>query len=77
MALDFVAIDFETADFTRTSACSVNVAPVEGGVVRGSTGWLIGPSDGPYFTHSFVHGVTEAHLIGGLSWDINFDPSDY
>ncbi len=41
--VDFVAIDFETANRKRESVCSVGVAVVSGGVVVESTSTLINP----------------------------------
>lgn len=73
MALDFVAIDFETANFARASACSVGVVRVEGGELRGSTEWLIDPPGGAYFTNTFIHGITEADVIGAPSWGDTLD----
>lgn len=73
MGLDFVAIDFETANFTRASACSVGVVRVEGGELRNSTEWFIDPPGGAYFTNSFIHGITEADVIGAPSWSDTLD----
>lgn len=69
MALDFVAIDFETANFTRASACSVGVVRVEGGELCDSSEWFIDPPGGAYFTNTFIHGITEAHVTGAPTWE--------
>ena len=74
MALDFVGIDFETANFSRASACSVGVVRVEGGKLRDSTEWFIDPPGGAYFTNTFIHGVVEADVFGAPSWDDTLDP---
>ena len=68
MVLDFVAIDFETANFARASACSVGVVRVEGGELRDSSGWFIDPPGGAFFTNTFLHRITEADVFGAPSW---------
>ncbi len=73
MALDFVAIDFETANFTRASACSVGVVRVEAGEVRDRTEWFIDPPGGAYFTNTFIHGITETDVLGAPSWSDTLD----
>src|ERR1700738_1186684 len=56
---DFVAIDFETANETRGSACSVGVTQVRDGHVAGEGLTLINPEThfNPYC--SAVNGITE------------------
>ena len=41
--LDFVAVDFETANGKRESACAVGVAVVRNGRVQSSDSWLVKP----------------------------------
>lgn len=72
MGLDFVAIDFETANGSRASACAVGVAVVENGVVTHQEGWLIRP---PVTVAQFdrrniaIHGITAADCAArGISW---------
>ena len=53
----FVAIDFETADYGRDSACSVALVRVVGEEIVERTHWLIRPPRRTFaFTH--VHGIT-------------------
>ena len=73
MALNFVAIDFETANFARASACSVGVVRVEDGKPRESAEWFIDPPGGAYFTNTFIHGITEDDVIGAPSWESSID----
>lgn len=58
--MNFVAIDFETANRDRASACSVGLVRVAGGVIQDSAGWLIKPPQGTYFLRDFIaiHGIT-------------------
>ncbi|MBP2304954.1 exonuclease [Azospirillum melinis] len=55
-----VAIDFETANETRTSACSIGVAWIENGRVTGTEEHLIRPRE-PRFNpfNSAIHGIRE------------------
>lgn len=59
MSLDFVAIDFETANQNRSSVCSVGLVKVSGGTKVDEYYSLINPED--YF-HPFniqIHGISE------------------
>ena len=57
----FVAIDFETADWGRDSACSVGVIRVEGmEIVRRATRLIRPPRPSFYFTH--IHGIHWGHV---------------
>lgn len=53
----FVAMDFETADARRDSACQVAMVRVEGGQVVARFSSLIRPPR-RHFTTSWVHGIT-------------------
>ena len=56
---DFVAIDFETANQTRSSACSVGVALVRSGEVVASGSTLINPETPFNYYNKTVHGLSE------------------
>lgn len=68
MGIDFVAIDFETANFSRASACAVGVVRVVGGGVVERSEWFIDPPGGRVFTNTFIHGITEKHVNCAPSW---------
>ncbi len=53
----FAAIDFETADYGRDSACSLSVVIVEKGKIVKKKSALIRPPR-PYFVFSYLHGIT-------------------
>lgn len=53
----FVAIDFETADHGRDSACSVGLVRVERGRVVATASRLIRPPR-PQFAFTYIHGIT-------------------
>ena len=56
---DFVAIDFETADAGRDSACSIGVVRVEGDQITGRFSSLLRPPR-PSSLLTHVHGISEA-----------------
>ena len=63
-SMDFVAIDFETANPSRNSACAIGITPVKNGIVGESYYSLIRPPElefSPWNTR--VHGITEIDVI--------------
>lgn len=55
--LDFVAIDFETANPDPYSACQLGLAEVRGGEIADKRSWLIRPPD-RWFRFTYIHGIT-------------------
>ncbi len=58
--MDFTAIDFETANGHRTSACSIGIAVVKNNTVMETGHWLIKPH--PFYFDGFntmIHGIRE------------------
>ena len=53
----FLAIDFETADYSRDTACAVGLVRVQAGRVVHRASYLIRPPT-RYFTFTYVHGIT-------------------
>lgn len=53
----FTAIDFETANYQRNSACQLGVVVVESGIIVESKSWLIKPPS-PAFTFTYLHGIS-------------------
>lgn len=71
MPLDFTAIDFETANSSSASACSVGLVKVRNGTVVDKTGWLIKPPLGhDSFTewNTRIHGIMAADVADALLW---------
>jgi DNA polymerase-3 subunit epsilon len=70
--LDFVAVDFETANGKRESACGVGVALVRNGEVVSSDSWLIKPpASASWFnkTNTAIHGITKEDCMAeGIPW---------
>ena len=59
----FVAIDFETADYQRDSACSVALVRVEGGRIVGHAHRLIRPPRRD-FVFTYLHGIAWRDVAG-------------
>lgn len=71
MPLDFTAIDFETANGSPASACSVGLVKVRDGQVVDRIGWYIQPPAGhDHFVdwNIRIHGITPDMVIGAPSW---------
>ena len=71
MALDFTAIDFETANSSGASACSVGLVKVRGGRVVDRAYWLIQPPAGhdEFLDWNIrIHGIHAADVIDALTW---------
>lgn len=69
--LDFTAIDFETANSSSASACSVGLVKVRSGRVVDRASWFIQP---PLGFDSFsewnirIHGIRETDVVGAATW---------
>lgn len=76
MPLDFTAIDFETANSSPASACSVGLVRVRGGRVVATAGWLIRPPAGHDEFQEWnvrIHGIRPEDVHGADSWEQQFD----
>ncbi len=59
---NFVAIDFETANRYRNSACAVALVRVEGGRIVDTFTRLIKPPV-PYFEFTYIHGIAADDVV--------------
>ncbi|MFQ5574954.1 MAG: 3'-5' exonuclease [Terriglobia bacterium] len=69
--MEFVAIDFETANEKMHSACSIGIVEVEDGRIKHCHSHLIRPPDlrfRPFNT--FIHGIRERDVIAEPTFDI-------
>jgi DNA polymerase-3 subunit epsilon len=69
--LDFTAIDFETANSSSASACSVGLVKVRDGRVVDRVGWLIRPPLGHdefWEWNTRIHGIVAADVVDALLW---------
>ena len=71
MALDFTAIDFETANSSNASACAVGLVRVRDGEIVAKTGWLIQPPPGHdrfFELNTRIHGIVAEDVADALTW---------
>lgn len=71
MSLDFTAIDFETANSSRASACSVGLVKVRGGKVVDRVAWFIQPPAGHDVFNEWntrIHGIVPSDVAGAATW---------
>lgn len=76
MPLDFTAIDFETANSSPASACSVGLVRVRAGEVVATDSWLIRPPAGFDEFQEWnvrIHGIEPHHVINAPSWNEQFE----
>jgi DNA polymerase-3 subunit epsilon len=69
--LDFTAIDFETANSSSASACSVGLVKVRGGKVVDRAYWLIQPPLGhdEFLEWNIrIHGIRPEDVYGAATW---------
>jgi DNA polymerase-3 subunit epsilon len=72
--MDFVAIDFETANEKRNSVCELGVAIVEDDKIVESKSWLIRPPElrfNPFNTS--IHGISEKDVVNQPEFDELWD----
>lgn len=76
MPLDFTAIDFETANSSPASACSVGLVRVRDGEVVATAGWLIKPPPGHDEFQEWnirIHGIQPEDVASADTWAAQFD----
>lgn len=76
MPLDFTAIDFETANSSPASACSVGLVRVRDGEVVAQTGWLIRPPAGHDEFNEWntrIHGIRAHDVADAATWAQQMD----
>lgn len=60
--MNFIAIDFETANSIRSSICSMGIAIVENGKFVGSEHFLVKPTPNHYDSYNtYLHGIDDSH----------------
>lgn len=76
MPLDFTAIDFETANSSPASACSVGLVRVRDGQIVATAGWLIRPPAGHDEFQEWntkIHGIRAHDVVTAATWADQFD----
>jgi DNA polymerase-3 subunit epsilon len=69
--MDFTAIDFETANSSSASACSVGMVKVRDGRIVDQAYWLIKPPIGHdefWEWNTRIHGLVAADVVDALLW---------
>ncbi|MBN1366182.1 MAG: 3'-5' exoribonuclease [Syntrophaceae bacterium] len=67
MAIDFVSIDFETANEKRASVCSVALILFEDGRITKELEWIISPPQHLNYFNPYnvqIHGIEESDVLG-------------
>ncbi|MFF2017449.1 3'-5' exonuclease [Paenibacillus sp. NPDC058177] len=62
--MDFTAIDFETANASRSSACALGLVEVRGGLITAEHSWLIDPQQRFDGWNIAIHGITPSMVAG-------------
>jgi DNA polymerase III subunit epsilon len=63
--MDFLTLDFETANRYPDSPCQLGISVVRGGAIAGTFTWLIRPHCFPHFDYwnIRVHGIKPEHVV--------------
>lgn len=74
MSINFVAIDFETANRNRASACSVGLVKVKNGVIVDTFYSLINPEEEFDSFNTSIHGITKEMVLNKPTYkDLVYD----
>ncbi len=72
--MNFVAIDFETANLSPHSICAVGLVVVENGIITNRYKQLIQPPNNEYTPfHSFLHGIRPADTENAPTFNVVFN----
>jgi DNA polymerase-3 subunit epsilon len=74
--VNFTAVDFETANSQRESACSIGLVKVADGVVVDRASWFIRPGAGyDEFLdwNTKIHGIYASDVVGARQWAAQLD----
>jgi len=67
--LNFIAIDFETANDSRASICSIGLVKVVNGSIIDEIHTYIDPQDEFTYRNTEIHGITEEMVIGSPTFE--------
>ncbi len=67
--MNFVAIDFETANRYSSSACALGLVVVENGEIKEYKSWLFKPEPF-FFEFTFIHGIDERTVENAPTFDV-------
>lgn len=72
--MDFVAIDFETANSIRSSVCSIGIVKVKNGIIVEEMQTHINPLSEFHYYNTKIHGITEEMVLSAPTFE-EFWPS--
>ncbi|MFP4090534.1 MAG: exonuclease domain-containing protein [Cyclobacteriaceae bacterium] len=68
--MDFVALDFETANHQRESVCEIGIALVQGGMLKEQRSWLVRPRDNWFNSmNTRIHGIDAQKVADAPEFD--------
>ncbi|QFF97756.1 hypothetical protein PB01_02420 [Psychrobacillus glaciei] len=67
--MDFIAIDFETANSLRTSVCSIGIVQVKAGKIKEEIHTLINPLSEFNYYNTKIHGITEDMVMSAPTFE--------
>ena len=67
--MNFLAIDFETANSSRASICSIGIVIVENGLIKEEIHTYIDPRDEFTYFNTVIHGITEDMVQGAPTFE--------
>ncbi|MDF9799733.1 DNA polymerase-3 subunit epsilon [Catalinimonas alkaloidigena] len=68
--MNFVALDFETANHRRESVCEIGIAIVQDGIVREQKSWLVRPRDNWFNSmNTRIHGIDATKVADAPEFD--------
>jgi DNA polymerase-3 subunit epsilon len=70
--IDFVALDFETANQRRTSVCQVGIVAFRNGSPSEKFITLVNPLESFFWANSKVHGLKSIHVAGAPTFEAIF-----
>lgn len=68
--MNFIALDFETANHRRDSVCEMGIAVVVDGIITGSKSWLVRPKHNWFHAmNTRIHGITKEQVANEPEFD--------
>ena len=69
--INFIALDFETANVERSSVCEIGLSFVENGKIVDTRSWLVKPKDNLYDDFNiWIHGITPEDTENSPEFDV-------
>ncbi|MDR1896943.1 MAG: 3'-5' exoribonuclease [Prevotellaceae bacterium] len=69
--IEFVALDFETANEARSSVCEIGLSFVENGEIVNTRSWLVKPEDNHYSSYNIsIHGIAPKDTLDKPEFDV-------